>query len=323
MRQIAIIGAGELGSRHLQALAKLAEAATITVVDPSEISLRIARDRFNEIASGPWLNILFVKNLNSLPETLDLAIVATSSAVRMAVISQLLAITTVSTLILEKVLFQKNADFDDANELFLQKKISAWVNCPRRMMPFFKKLAEYISPDQPFTFTAEGSNWGLCCNAIHLIDNCAMYSRCTEYALDLSGLYRSIVRSKREGFIELNGTLKGRFSNGAQFELRCEDGDQWWLINRIQNAAHLIEINLKENAATITQLATAEKTFFANITVRQSELTHMAVQDLFASGECELTRFQDSVALHRPLINDLLSYVNTLLPTPTDALAIT
>ncbi len=323
MRQIAIIGVGDLGSRHLQALAKLEVASTITVVDPSERSLEVARDRFNEVAKGPRPNIVFVKNLTNLPATLDLAIIATSSAVRMTVISQLLAISAVPTLILEKVLFQKNADFDQANELFVRKNVSAWVNCPRRMMPFFREVASYIVPDKPFTFTAEGVNWGLCCNAIHLIDNCALYSRCTEYALDVSGLHAPIFRSKRDGFIELNGTLKGRFSNGAQFELRCESGDQWRHINRIQNDAYLVEIDLKDNAASISKLSTGEKTFFADIAIPQSELTHRAVHALFESGECDLTRFRDSVSLHRPLVNDLLSYVNTLLPSPADALAIT
>ena len=47
MINIAIIGAGELGSRHLQALAHLEEDATIQVVDSSEESRQITMERFD------------------------------------------------------------------------------------------------------------------------------------------------------------------------------------------------------------------------------------------------------------------------------------
>lgn len=323
MKQIAIIGAGELGSRHLQALAMLEGAVTITVVDPSEKARSVARERFVEVARGHGPKVVFVGDIGELPGALDLAIVATSAAVRMAVIRQLLSSTVVPTLVLEKVLFQRVAEYDEAARLFSLGKVSVWVNCPRRMMPFYKRVGEYITGDRPFTFTAEGVNWGLCCNAIHLIDNCAMYARCAEYTLDRSALQNVIIPSKRDGFIELNGRLEGRFANGSRFVFTCEDGEQWRLVNRIENDAYLVEIDLKENAAVITESATGAKSVFSDISVRQSLLSHKVVEELLASGTCELTPYDESVMLHRPLVEGLLAQVNALLPTPTDALAIT
>ena len=48
MKTIVVIGAGQLGSRHLQALSKVNFKTTIEVVDPFESSLVVAKGRFNE-----------------------------------------------------------------------------------------------------------------------------------------------------------------------------------------------------------------------------------------------------------------------------------
>ena len=49
MYQIGVIGAGQLGGRHLQGLARLSLPCEIDVVDPSPVSLDSARKRFSEI----------------------------------------------------------------------------------------------------------------------------------------------------------------------------------------------------------------------------------------------------------------------------------
>ena len=57
---IAVIGAGEVGSRHLQALALLKRPVKIFVVDPSNESLRIAKERFQQVCSIELL--WFIRN---------------------------------------------------------------------------------------------------------------------------------------------------------------------------------------------------------------------------------------------------------------------
>ena len=65
MINIAIIGAGELGGQHLQALSYLDERAIVHVVDPSEKSREIAKERFNQVYQNIriifGLMILFMK----------------------------------------------------------------------------------------------------------------------------------------------------------------------------------------------------------------------------------------------------------------------
>lgn len=45
MKNIAIIGAGQLGSRHLQALAQVNADVILHIVDPSEQSLEVSKQR--------------------------------------------------------------------------------------------------------------------------------------------------------------------------------------------------------------------------------------------------------------------------------------
>ena len=49
MKRIFIIGSGQLGSRHLQALKNIDEELDIYVIDPSNKSLDVAKNRYESI----------------------------------------------------------------------------------------------------------------------------------------------------------------------------------------------------------------------------------------------------------------------------------
>lgn len=49
MYKVAIIGAGQLGSRHLQGLKGAASSLAITVLDSSKESLQVSKERYEAI----------------------------------------------------------------------------------------------------------------------------------------------------------------------------------------------------------------------------------------------------------------------------------
>ena len=98
MNRVAIIGAGQLGSRHLQGLLKSKSEQVIYVLDPSESSLKISRNRAQEIKNNH--NLLFITDWNKLPNYLDLVIVSTGANVRSKVVSKLLTDFKVKNLII-------------------------------------------------------------------------------------------------------------------------------------------------------------------------------------------------------------------------------
>ena len=108
MVKIVIIGSGQLGSRHLQALSLLDRPALIFVVDPNEDSLKLAEKRFLEIsnAGNRIVDVKYCSSIDKIPNHIDLAIISTNSDIRRAIIENLLNCCRVNYLILEKVLFR-------------------------------------------------------------------------------------------------------------------------------------------------------------------------------------------------------------------------
>src|SRR5436190_18734178 len=110
MKNIAIIGAGQLGSRHLQALAFVNEPISIQVIDRSADALNIAENRFNENRKTFHGQISYHTDISNLVKNIDVAIIATGSSGRKKIIEQLLSHSSVRYLILEKFLFTKESD---------------------------------------------------------------------------------------------------------------------------------------------------------------------------------------------------------------------
>jgi predicted dehydrogenase len=162
MKKIAIIGAGQLGSRHLQGLAKSNVEITIEVVEPFESSRQTAKLRFEEM---PYNNnikrINFFENIQDLSSKLDIVIVATNADVRYEVVKELLEKKDVEYLILEKVLFQKIDDYHKVEKLLKETKTKCWVNHPRRMYPFYKSLKEKLLLCKNINFSVSGGAWDL------------------------------------------------------------------------------------------------------------------------------------------------------------------
>jgi predicted dehydrogenase len=320
---VTIIGVGALGSRHLQAMALADYPVEIYAVDGSEKSLAMAKSFFEEIPSNNNVEVSYLKKIADLPDEIDCAIVATGSAPRLSIIKELLEAKKVKNLILEKILFQSIPEYDEAKIIIEQYDVPTWVNCPRRMMPFFKNLGEHFSAEETLLFKAEGSGWGLACNAIHHIDNFSMYFGETDYKLDTSYLEKVVRESKRQGYIELTGKLVGTFRDQHTIEMVCNHEGAWSLTNSIESENKKISFKFGEKTAIIFDKLT-EKTSGINFeTVPQSQLTHIAVKDILQNRTCELPSLETSTKLHKPLIEELLAFTNALTGASAVSLAIT
>ena len=85
MSTILIAGAGQLGSRYLQGLRSTSNAHEIYVYDLAQNSLDTAKTRYDDvIGSGPKHVVHYTGHLNSIPPTIDLAVVTTDSFPRAA-----------------------------------------------------------------------------------------------------------------------------------------------------------------------------------------------------------------------------------------------
>jgi predicted dehydrogenase len=176
MHRVAIIGTGQLGSRHLQGLARIDIPVEIIVLDPSTASLDVARSRFLEIPNrGSVGSVTYVDSLRQAPGKFDLAIVATTADIRGKVVKEVLDRGLTKKMVLEKVVFQSASEFDWARSLFAQHGILCWVNCPRRTLTIYRRIKELVLTEGKLLYWVFGGDWGLGCNAIHFVE---VFLRC-------------------------------------------------------------------------------------------------------------------------------------------------
>ena len=311
MNQLAIIGAGQLGSRHLQALALIDRDVNIQVVDPNPEALEVAKIRFQEINGfGHVKKIEYLANICELRGELDLAVVVTNADVRRTVVEELLSAFQVRYLILEKLLFQRLQDYSSIGDLLNEKKATAFVNCVRRMWPFYRELKDLMRESPILEFHVGGSDWGLAGNSIHMLDLACFLSDKAEYTVENDMIDEEIVESKRKGFIELTGSLKGRLSGGPVFSISSyKQGNLPFFIS-IASEKFIYFIRESEGKAWIAtkdnQWAWKEIYFK---TPYQSQLTHLAVRQILDTGSCDLVTFLESSKIHIPLLKCLLSFL--------------
>lgn len=308
MLQIALIGAGQLGSRHLQALALLDRATRITVVDPTESSLATAKERFAQIRQDK-VEAAFTRDFGALPESLDAAVVATGANVRRDAIEALLRRSKVKVALLEKVLFQKVEDYVAVGALLEKAGTRAWVNCAQRLWPFFRDLRPRTLGKSNVHIGVTGAQWGLGCNAIHNLDLLAFMTGAGDCRVE-SGLDAGSIPSKRAGFIEFTGTLYAFGERGSRvvqtsfregsapfaFELQCEAFHATWDV-----AAESMRI-----ADSVGGWKWREEKMSP---LYQSKLTQLVLAEMLEKGSSVLPTYAESAALHLKMLTVFLRHL--------------
>lgn len=315
---IAIIGAGQLGSRHLQGLTKASIPMTITVFDTSMDALRIAEQRYNEVPSNPLINnISFTTHFEEIPGHIDLAIISTSSGPRFQVTSNLLENRIVTNILFEKFLFPKLSEYDQMGKLLSERGINAKVNCARRMFEHYKILSTFINLSSPIKMEVIGKDWGIGCNSIYYMDLFALITSTSEMKCDFSSLEKEIIPSKRQGYVEFLGTVEVTSSRGDKLtlsSLKDYSGDNVIKIKagndyyEIYEAKGLMFHNGEESTIN---------------TKYQSELTGVAATEILVSRNSPLTSFEESARLHTAFLEEAISFYNTVTGSAGDSCPIT
>lgn len=318
MHTVCIIGAGQLGSRHLQGLKRSSYPLDIWVVDASEESLKIAESRFRQVESEVDHRIHFEKTVDSLPYNIDICIVATGSKPRAKIIEDLLSHHKVTYLILEKFLFPVLEEYEMVSKLIKKHNVQVYVNCPRRMYQSYGYIKSILDSSLPIKMIVKGSDWGLCCNAIHFIDIFMKLCEAVSFDVDTTGLIPKIKESKRKGYIEMNGSLEIHTPGDNHLSLisyspekECEFSIQ------ITNGDHNIVLNESTGV-----LKDGEKLINVK-TPYQSELTGVLVETLINGGEAHLTEYETSKEYHLNILKALLEYYSQITGTEETLLPIT
>ena len=135
--EILVAGCGEIGSRHLQGLARSKSSINITSLDLSNTSLELAKRRIDEMPKNDNIeSVRFINKYAEIKEYYDFAIIATNAYHRRESIENILSKSNVKNLLLEKVAFQSIEDFSEVLNEVKRKKINAGLIVPEEFYLF-------------------------------------------------------------------------------------------------------------------------------------------------------------------------------------------
>lgn len=307
---VAVVGAGNIGSRHLQALVKFDQPLEIHVVDPSPDALGHAAAGLGAVASNEHVSVYYLGELSSLPSTLDVAIVATTSKERRGVIEAMLEGTKVRFLILEKVLFPFPADYGAVAALLRDKSVVAYVNCAQRLYPFYQRLRNEIGGAGPVEVQVSGSSWHLATNCIHYLDLAAYLSGRTDVRLDHVAIDEIADDPPYGGSVDFFGSVRGVFGDGSTVSVRSFKAGDAPVTVTIRTAERLCIVVERLRRAWVydNDSSWAPRETEAPMP-RQSEMSHHLVNSLLDTGGCGLPSYEDSSAIHLAMLVPFLQAI--------------
>jgi hypothetical protein len=314
--KVLVVGAGQLGSRYLQGLAKVSMPLDIWVSDVAPESLARAKVRWMEAEGDKTQHqVSFANGLAGLPEAVDLAIVATAADVRLKLVTEVASTVDVDYWVLEKVLAQNSQDVTQI-ESVLSHATGSWVNTPRHMWTLYQQLRAQYRSAKPIHARFEGC-YGLACNAIHYIDFVSRWSNSRPIAIETDGLSNQWHAAKRMNFMEVWGRLSVTFDDGSQLDLVSE------------SEKHEYKVSLKIDCDewTVSELegfASRNDGYRVHGACEpQSQLTQGLTESILQTGRCDLPTLNDAAIQHRLLLDGLLAHWNSKMPNELIRLPIT
>ena len=321
----AIIGAGQLGRRHLQGLLTCYNAKlNIFILDPSSESLAVAELRAKEIEHSHEL--FFTNTIHDLPKDLEFVVIATNSKVRLNAMETLFQHARVRNLILEKILFPVLEQYTQALELVHHHQVSCWVNHTRRMYEAYHQLKSYFNHNKTYSFQLVGASWGLACNGLHFIDLFEFLTDSKLTSISNSLLDGQPIESKRSGYVEFDGTLTGTLDHKHHFSITsCRS--QTPIAPTLCIMTDDVRIVIQESGTPKVYLFKKENRFNLEEetfqVLYQSQLTGILFEQIQTSGTCALPPFDHASSTHQIFLASILNRWNEVTKSSNILLPIT
>jgi len=290
MVNLALIGCGRIGERHLQSFLGLGEGFRIQVYD-----------KFINKNED-----IFIDKIEDFTDDIDICVVATKSDVRKSIVEELLMKKNVKYLILEKVAFQKIDDFKSIINLVESKGTICYVNCPLRLQPIYDKVNQLLDLNSQTKFTYEYSDdFKISSSFIHILD--LFCYLCNDYDIYIySNLIKVIDSVKHKGFVDFMGELQ--VTNKSNHKLFLKKGkNKFTEILKIKN--NNVDIYASEGGVEkdlgddrIGKVIFNKKNKYNIPFLWQSQLTAEYIKQIVNEKRCDLPTLKQSFKVHKPMI---------------------
>jgi Oxidoreductase family, NAD-binding Rossmann fold len=305
-RRVVLVGAGNIGARHAQAMARVSAPIDLDIVDLQPQARRRAQSLLAESGGLNAGAVREFERLDDIDDAPDLAIIATNSRERPAAVRAAVA-RGARSLILEKVLFTRLSDYDAIDPLLADGGVSAWVNCVNGTFPCSDRLAEFVD-GSPFHYCVEGTGWSLGCNLIHFLDEFSSLSGRKEIKLSTAELDPIMAPAKRSGYVEFFGRISGETETGAKFAAICQDGaeaDRTWTVT-IDTGGGSLTVSSRQ-MLTIKDANGVRTEPYPIPLLSETSASH--VDAILAGKAPRLPDYASASRLHRTMLSALLIHI--------------
>ncbi len=318
---ILIVGAGNIGSRHIQSLISISEFS-LFVIDPTLSSRETV---LSIIGEQNYKKVTFLDNINQINSKIDFAIVSTDASPRKKIIIELLKLG-VKNFLIEKIVCQSTSDYlellDETNN-----RANVWVNFPRRYMPIYSHLKKSLKKDdEPIRMLVDAGNLGIACGAIHQIDLFQYLTDAVEFKIQEEFFKLKVIETKRKDYIDFAGNLIIETDNNSSLTLNFTEDEFWPLLEIYRNSKRYVIID-SDNCFSKTALKSDMWQWKENqIKADQplvSRITVKIINDIINNGDCKMPTLADSFITHKLILDVLLDYYNKNIDNSKNKLPIT
>ncbi len=291
---VVLVGCGNIGFRHLQALTGMETPSTITVVEPAEAAHpRILALIAEEDAKGRHkVQLLSGLDQDGIPGETGLAIIATDTSHRREAWEALRARTKVRNVIFEKVLFPTLGDIDAVGAQLAADGAAGYVNCTRRGFQDYHRLRARFE-GTPLDVAFSGTSYGMASNMIHFLDIAEFLNASGLVSVDVSGLVPGSVPSKRGHYVEVFGTITGTLANGATVSAVCDDAEGLRVAVRLTGHDGAV-LDIDERSSTVSE-AGETSPFEVRLVSGMSDI----YEEILTGKAGKLTPYADATRQHR------------------------
>ena len=321
--KVILVGCGNVGSRHLQALAKIKSDLEVNIVEPNEKAQSLAKSRLNEVIFGnPKHNFFWYKSLDEVKNENSLAIIATNSVGRADILSNLLE-KGCNRFLVEKIVCQSVKEYEKILFMIKKNNAKAWVNTNLRYFQTWKKIKDHFQGSKLINFSLVGPNISaLATSSIHYIDLFSWFTQ--DYKVKLSGefLFDKLFLNKRGNqFVEFAGTIMGSIENGSTFSLTyVPESNIHSILNLTSANKQLIIDETEEKIYNVMKNDNQEFDFEYEYV---STLTTKIVNDILENDESQLSTLEDSFYIHKELFRVLNEHIKKINNEEPDLCPIT
>lgn len=301
-KKLILVGCGNIGSRHLQALMKFQNRVSIDIVEPNKKSKDNAIALIEKSSIKKYPEINWSTSIQDLTDSGDIVIVATNSIDRPKLIESMLKQGNKKFLI-EKMVCQSCNEYKSLISIFKKFNASGWINANRRYFTSYQKIKQLFSSSKSIQLGVYLGNSGLGTSSIHFVDLFCWFNNNYDIRLNGEYLFDKIYPSKRgKHFSEFAGTIVGSNKKNSFLTISTHNNQSAppsVIVEIYDGKRHIVINELEEKFYFLTNRENLSKLSFKFGHV--SELTYKITQDILKNNSCLLPTLQEMHNSHSEL----------------------